>query len=169
MGNLDKIIGQINKKIPGSAMKLSDMPYKNAPRVPTGSFSLDIALGGGLVEGSIVEFFGEPSTGKSLAALKVIGEAQKLGKKTAYIDLEGNLDTLWAKKVGVNPDELLLLRPKTDIEALDNLIALVSSRELGVLVLDSVAGLVPKEETEESVEKQSMGVIARQMSKARRR
>lgn len=168
MGNLERIVGQINKKIPGSAMRLSDMPYKNAPRISTGSFALDIALGGGLVEGSIVELFGEPSTAKSYSALKVIAEVQKLDGKAAYIDVEGALDVAWATKVGINPKELVYCRPKDDIEALDNLIALVSSRELGVIVLDSVASLVPKVETEESVEKQTMGVIARQMSKTMR-
>lgn len=168
VGNLDKIIAQINKKLPGSATKLSDMPYKNAPRISTGSFALDIALGGGLVEGSIVEVFGEASTAKSLIALKTISEAQKLEKKTVYIDLEGSLDKNWATKVGVDPNKLILLRPRTDVEALDNLISVVSSRETGIVVLDSIAALVPKVETEESVEKQTMGVIARQMSKTMR-
>ena len=168
MGNLEKIISQINKKMPGSVMNLSDMPYTDAPRVSTGSFSVDTAIGGGLVEGSIVEFYGENSTGKSALALATVAEIQKLGRKAAYIDLEGALTPKWAKKLGVNPEELIILRPKDDIEALDNLLALVSSRELGVVILDSIAALVPKVETEESVEKQTMGVIARQMSKTMR-
>lgn len=162
---LDKIIGEYNKKSKGSIITLEEMPHQIVPRVSTGSFSLDTATGGGLPYGAIVEFFGEESTGKSLLALKTIVEAQKQGKKCVYIDLEGSITLNWAKKVGVDPKLLYIARPKTAEEALDMVDDLAGSGKAGVIVVDSVAALVPVVETENDLEKQQMGTAAKLMSK----
>ena len=103
LDELDKIIGEYNKKSKGSIIKLEDTANQIIPRVPTGSFSLDIATGGGFPYGSIVEFYGEESTGKSLLALKTIVEAQKQGKRCIYIDLDGYITIDGSVKVGVDP------------------------------------------------------------------
>ena len=166
MGRLQDIIKQYNKDLAGSIIKLSDSPYQGVQRASMGSFSLDIATGGGLPCSSIIELFGEESTGKSLVCLKTIAMVQKkFDKDCVYIDLEGALTKDWAEKVGVNPDKLHIARPKTAEKALDMVIDLVSSREVGVIVVDSVAALCPIVETEHSLEDQQMGVAARLMSK----
>ena len=165
MDELDKIIGAYNKKSKGTIIKLDETPSEGVPRVGTGSFSLDIATGGGFPYGTIVEFFGEESTGKSLLALKTIIEAQKEGRKCFYIDLEGSITLKWAIKVGVDPKLLYIARPKTAEEALDMVNALAGSGEAGVIVVDSVAALVPNTESENDLEKQQMGLAARLMSK----
>ena len=105
MGELEKIINSLNRKIPGSVMKLGEKAYQQVPRVSTGSFALDTEIGGGWEESSIVEVIGELSTGKSYLALKAIAEIQKLGRSAAYVNLE-TLDTQWAKKLGVDIDNL---------------------------------------------------------------
>jgi len=162
---LDKIIGEYNKKSKGAIIPLSETANQNMPRVPTGSFSLDIATGGGFPFGTIVEFYGEESTGKSLLALKTIVEAQKQGKKCVYVDLEGSIDIGWATKVGVDPKLLYIARPKTAEDALDMVDDLAGSKGVGVIVVDSVAALVPEVETENDIEKQQMGTAAKLMSK----
>jgi len=169
MGKLQEYINKYNKDLAGSIIKLSDSPYTGIERASTGSFSCDIATGGGLPCSSIIELFGEESTGKSLLSLKTIATVQKkFDKDCVYIDLEGALTKEWATKVGVNPEKLYIVRPKTAEKALDTLIDLVSSREAGVIVVDSVAALCPIVETEESLEKNQMGVAARLMSKTLR-
>lgn len=168
MGKLEDIIKQHNKDLAGSIVKLSDCPFKQAPRVSTGSFSLDIATGGGFPYGSIIEFYGEESTGKSLLALKCIRESQLQGFNCVYIDLEGSITEEWAVKVGVNPDMLYIARPKTAEDALDLMNDLASSGEVGIIVVDSIAALVPVVETESSLKDQQMGVAARLMSKSLR-
>ena len=168
MGELAKIIGKHNKKLKGSIVKLSDCPFKKTPRVSTGSFALDMATGGGFTYGSTIELYGEESTGKSLIGLTTIVEAQKQGKECVYIDLEGTLEEAWATKVGVDPKKLWIMRPKTAEDALDTLMDLVSSGEVGVIVIDSVAAMCPMVETENSLEDQQMGVHARLMSKTLR-
>lgn len=162
---LDKIIGEYNKKSKGSIIKLEDTANQIVPRVPTGSFSLDIATGGGFPYGSVVEFYGEESTGKSLLALKTIVEAQKQGRKCIYIDLESSISIGWASKLGVDPKLLYIARPKTAEEALDMVDDLAGSGNVGVIVVDSVAALVPVVETENDLEKQQMGTAAKLMSK----
>lgn len=169
MGELEKIINQYNKKISGSIVKLSDCPYKEIPRVGTGSFALDIGTGGGIPYGSVVEVYGEESTGKSLLALKTIIESQKKGFKCVYIDFEGSITIKWAVKVGVDPDMLYISRPKTAEAGLQLMDDLVSSGEVGVIVIDSVAALCPAVEVEEEVGKQTMGLAARLMSKSLRK
>jgi len=169
MGKLQKIINQYNKDLEGSIIKLSDSPYKGVQRASTGSFSLDVATGGGLPCSSIIELFGEESTGKSLVCLKTIAKVQKkFNKDCIYIDLENTLTLEWAVKVGVNPEKLFIVRPKTAEKALDMLLDFVSSGEVGVIVIDSVAALCPIIETEKSLEDQQMGVAARLMSKTMR-
>ena len=169
MGKLQDIINKYNKELEGSIIKLSDSPYQGIQRASTGSFSLDIGTGGGLPCSSIIEIFGEESTGKSLISLKTIAMVQKkFDKECVYIDLEGALTKDWANKNGVNSEKLRIARPKTAEKALDMLVDLVSSREVGVIVVDSVAALCPVVETEESLEKQQMGVAARLMSKTMR-
>jgi len=169
MGKLQEFINKYNKELAGSIIKLSDSPYNGIERASTGSFSCDIATGGGLPCSSVVELFGEESTGKSLLTLKTIAAVQKkFGKDCVYIDLEGALTKEWATKVGVNPEKLYIVRPKTAEKALDTLVDLVSSNEVRVIVVDSVAALCPIVETEESLEKNQMGVAARLMSKTLR-
>ena len=165
MDELEKIIGEYNKKSKGSIIPLNETPNQAMPRVPTGSFSLDIATGGGFPYGSIVELYGEESTGKSLLALKTIVEAQKQGRKCIYIDLEGSITLKWATKLGVDPTLLYIARPKTAEEALDMVDDLAGSGNVGVIVVDSVAALVPIVETENDLEKQQMGTAAKLMSK----
>ena len=169
MDELDKIIGEYNKKSKGTIIPLSETPNRIIPRVPTGSFSLDIATGGGFPHGSIVEFYGEESTGKSLLALKTIIEAQKQGKRCIYIDLEGSITPAWAEKVGVDSTLLMIAQPKTAEKALGMVEKLAGSGKAGVIVIDSVAALVPEVEAENEIEKMQMGTAAKLMSKHLRR
>lgn len=170
MGKLEDYINRYNKDLSGSIIRLSDVPHKGIKRVSTGSFALDIALGGGLPCASIIETFGEESTGKSLLALKTIAMIQKkFDKNCVYIDLENALTKEWAEKNGVNTEKLHIARPKTAEKALDMVVDLASTREAGVIVVDSVAALCPMVETEEKNDKQQMGVTARLMSKNMRK
>lgn len=169
MDELDKIIGEYNKKDEGTIIRLDEIPHQIINRMPTGSFSLDIAAGGGLPYGSIIEFFGEESTGKSLLALKTIVEAQKQGKRCVYIDLEGSITLKWTIKVGVDPKLLYIARPKTAEEALGMVEKLAGTKTPGVVVVDSVAALVPKVEEESEIENMQMGTAAKLMSKHLRR
>jgi recombination protein RecA len=169
MSDLQKLIGEYNKKNKGSIIKLSEVPVKKLNRTSTGSFSLDIATGGGFPGGSVVEFFGEESTGKSLLAFKAIVEAQKLGKQCIYIDLEGSVTYEWAEKLGVDSSLLLIARPETAEEALGMVEKFAGTLEVGIIVVDSVAALVPSVESENEIEKQQMGTAAKLMSKHLRR
>ena len=168
MGELKRIIGELNKKNPGSVMKLGEKAYQRVPRVSTGSFALDIEIGGGWEESSIVEITGEFSTGKSYLALKAIAEVQKLGRPAAYINLE-TLDTQWAKKLGVDVDNLYIAQPNSAEEAIDVLTSLISSRELGIIVCDSIASLVPQIEIESDASEQQRGVAAKLCNKMSRK
>ena len=169
MDELDKIIGEYNKKSKGAIIPLSETPNQIIPRISTGSFSLDIATGGGYPYGTIVELYGEESTAKSLICLKTIIEAQKEGKRCIYIDLEGSITLQWAIKVGVDPKLLLIARPDTAEEALGMVEKLAGSKQVGVIVIDSVAALVPVVEADSEIEKQQMGTAAKLMSKHLRR
>lgn len=165
MGELAKVIASLNKKVPGSVLKLGEKAYQEVPRVSTGSFAMDVEIGGGIPENSIIEVFGELSTGKSFLALKTIAEVQKLGRTAAFVDLENSLDIAWAKKLGVNVDDLLISQPSSAEQAVDVVSSLLNSRELGILVLDSIASMVPLVEIESSAEDQQMGVAARLVNK----
>lgn len=155
----------------GSIMKLGEASAKlNIEVVPTGSLALDIALGvGGLPRGRVVEIFGPESSGKTTVALHVIAEAQKLGGVAAFVDAEHALDPLYAKNLGVDIENLLVSQPDTGEQALEITEALVRSGAVDVIVIDSVAALVPRAEIEGEMGDAHVGLQARLMSQALRK
>ncbi len=169
--NIDKLLKVLQNKFgEGAVMKLGNKKQVDVATIPTGSFSLDLALGvGGLPKGRIVEIFGAEGGGKSTLALHVIAEAQKQGGKAAYIDAEHSLDTDYSKKLGVKIDELLLSQPDSGEEALNILESLVRSGMIDVIVIDSVAALTPRAEIEGEMGAQFIGLQARMMSQALRK
>ena len=170
----DKILEQVMKDIEkqfgvGSIMKLGEEEHKNVDVEPSGSLSLDIAIGvGGLPKGRIIEIFGPESSGKTTLALHAIAEVQKHGGKAAFIDAEHALDPVYAKKLGVNINDLLLSQPDTGEQALDICKALVQSEAVNIIVIDSVAALVPQAELEGDIGDSHVGLQARMMSQALR-
>jgi recombination protein RecA len=169
---LELAIAQIEKNFGiGAIMKLGGRPpAENVPVIPTGSLSLDIALGiGGIPRGRVIEIFGPESSGKTTLTLQIVAEAQKKGGIAAFIDAEHALDLNYAKKIGVNVDELLVSQPGTGEEALEIADSLVRSGSVDVLVIDSVAALVPKAEIEGDMGDAHMGLQARLMSQALRK
>lgn len=153
----------------GSIMKLGDAGYANIPGISTGSLSLDVALGGrGLPRGRVVEIYGHESSGKTTIALHAVANAQKEGGVAAYIDAEHALDPTWAKRVGVDLESLLVSQPAFGEEALRIAEMLVRSNAVDIVVIDSVAALVPKNETENEIGHPSVGLQARLMSQALR-
>ena len=171
MRALEAALGQIEKQFgKGSIMKLGDFQAMNVDAIPTGALSLDIALGiGGIPRGRIVEVYGPESSGKTTLALHMIAEAQKLGGEAAFIDAEHALDPTYAKKLGVNTDELIVSQPDTGEQALEIAEALVRSGALDVIVIDSVAALVPKAEIDGDMGDAHVGLQARLMSQALRK
>ena len=170
--SLELAIGQIEKAFgKGSVMKLGqNETIDNIKAISTGSLSLDIALGiGGLPSGRIVEIFGPESSGKTTLALHVLAESQKAGGTCAFIDAEHALDTVYAQKLGVNIDELLISQPDAGEQALEIADTLVRSSAIDVLVIDSVAALTPRAELEGEMGDQHMGLHARLMSQALRK
>ena len=154
----------------GSIMKLGDKPSVSVESIPTGSLDLDIALGiGGIPRGRIIEIYGPESSGKTTLAQHIVAECQKKGGIAAFIDAEHALDPVYAKNLGVNINELLLSQPDTGEQALDITEELVRSGAVDIIVVDSVAALVPKAEIDGSMEDQQMGLQARLMSKALRK
>ena len=154
----------------GSIMKLGDRPSVSMECIPTGALSLDIALGiGGVPRGRIIEIYGPESSGKTTLAQHIVAECQKKGGIAAFIDAEHALDPEYAKNLGVNVDELLISQPDTGEQALEIAEELVRSAAVDVVVVDSVAALVPKEEIEGAMEDKQMGLQARLMSKALRK
>ena len=147
---LDVAMSQIEQTYgKGSIMKLGQRTVMDVEAISTGSLSLDVALGiGGLPKGRIVEIYGPESSGKTNLALHVIAEAQKKGENCAFIDAEHALDPAYAKKLGVNIDELIISQPDTGEQALEITDSLVRSKAISVLVVDSVAALTPKAEIE---------------------
>lgn len=168
---LEMALLQIEKQFgKGSIMRLGSEIRANIGVIPTGALSLDIALGvGGLPKGRIIEVFGPESSGKTTVALHVIAEAQKTGGFAAFIDAEHALDPVYAKKLGVNIDELLVSQPDTGEQALEIAEALVRSGAIDVLVVDSVAALVPRAEIEGEMGDMHVGLQARLMSQAMRK
>ena len=167
---LDELLTNLQDKFgEGAIMKLGDASKINVPTISTGSFSLDLALGGGLPRGRIVEIFGPEGSGKTTLALTVIAEAQKEGGKAAFIDAEHALDPSYAKKLGVKIDELLISQPDNGEEALNILENLVRSGIISIIVVDSVAALTPKAEIEGEMGAQFIGLQARLMSQALRK
>ena len=168
---LDVAMSQIEQTYgKGSIMKLGQRGAMDVESISTGSLSLDVALGiGGLPKGRIVEIYGPESSGKTTLALHVIAEAQKNGDSCAFIDAEHALDPAYAKKLGVNTDELLISQPDTGEQALEITDSLVRSKAISVLVVDSVAALVPRAEIEGEMGDSHMGLQARLMSQALRK
>ena len=147
---LEAALGQIEKQFgKGAVMKLGENAQMNIDVIPTGALSLDIALGiGGVPRGRIVEVFGPESSGKTTVALHMIAEAQKMGGEAAFIDAEHALDPVYAKHLGVDIDNLIVSQPDTGEQALEIAEALVRSGAIDILVVDSVAALVPKAEVD---------------------
>lgn len=168
---LDSAIMQIEKQFgKGSIMRLGDDSKVQIPSIPTGSLELDIALGiGGIPRGRVVEIYGPESSGKTTLTLHVVAQAQKTGGVAAFVDAEHALDPIYAKKLGVNTDDLLVSQPDTGEEALEIVEALVRSGAIDVIVVDSVAALVPKAEIEGDMGDAHMGLQARLMSQALRK
>ncbi|MCY7562666.1 recombinase RecA [Paenibacillus macerans] len=162
---------QIEKQFgKGSIMKLGESTHMQVEIVPSGSIALDIALGtGGLPRGRIIEVYGPESSGKTTVALHAIAEVQKIGGQAAFIDAEHALDPSYASKLGVNIDELLLSQPDTGEQALEIAEALVRSGAVDIIVIDSVAALVPKAEIEGEMGDSHVGLQARLMSQALRK
>ncbi len=154
----------------GAIMKLGDKPSVSVETIPTGALALDVALGvGGIPRGRIIEIYGPESSGKTTLAQHIVAECQKQGGIAAFVDAEHALDPEYARNLGVNVDELLISQPDTGEQALDITEELVRSGAVDVIVVDSVAALVPKAEIEGSMEDQQMGLQARLMSKALRK
>ncbi len=154
----------------GSVMKLGDVSRVSVDAVPTGSLSLDLALGvGGLPKGRIIEIFGPESSGKTTLALNVVAQAQKKGGRAAFIDAEHAMDPVYAERIGVKTKELLVSQPDNGEEALNILESLVRSGIIDVVVVDSVAALTPRVEIEGEMGAQYMGLQARMMSQALRK
>jgi len=168
---LEAAVTQIERAFgKGSIMRLGQREVVEADVVPTGSISLDIALGiGGLPRGRVVEIYGPESSGKTTLALHALAEAQKLGGTCAFIDAEHALDPIYANKLGVNTNELLLSQPDTGEQALEIADTLVRSAAFDVLVIDSVAALVPRSELEGEMGDHHVGLQARLMSQALRK
>jgi recombination protein RecA len=168
---LDAALAQIDRAFgKGSVMKLGSKETMQIDTIPTGSLGLDIALGiGGLPRGRIIEIYGPESSGKTTLALHVIAEAQKTGGTAAFVDAEHALDPIYAKKLGVNIDDLLVSQPDTGEQALEITDTLVRSNAIDVLVVDSVAALVPRAEIEGEMGDSHVGLQARLMSQALRK
>ena len=164
---IDKIEKDFGK---GAIMKLGDKPAVSVETIPTGALALDVALGvGGIPRGRIIEVYGPESSGKTTLAQHIVAECQKKGGIAAFVDAEHALDPEYARNLGVNIDELLISQPDTGEQALDITEELVRSGAVDIIVVDSVAALVPKAEIEGSMEDQQMGLQARLMSKALRK
>ena len=168
---LDAAMLQIEKSYgKGSVMKLGEKAHMQVESLPTGALSLDYALGiGGLPKGRIIEIYGPESSGKTTVALHVIAEAQARGGEVAFIDAEHALDPQYAKKLGVNIEELIVSQPDTGEQALEIAEMLVRSNAISVIVIDSVAALVPKSEIEGEMGDSHVGLHARLMSQALRK
>ena len=168
---LSAALSQIDKQFgKGSVMRMGDRPVEAVEVIGTGSLMLDIALGiGGLPKGRVVEIYGPESSGKTTLTLQTIAECQKAGGTAAFIDAEHALDPIYAQKLGVNIDELLLSQPDTGEQALEIADMLVRSNAVDIVVIDSVAALTPKAEIEGEMGDQLPGLQARLMSQALRK
>ena len=168
---LDLALGQITKQFgEGAVMKMGEKATMNIESVPTGALALDLALGvGGLPRGRVTEIYGPESSGKSTLATHVVAEAQRNGGICAYIDAEHAMDTVYARAIGVDVDELLISQPDTGEQALEIADTLVRSGAIDVIVIDSVAALTPKAELEGEMGQSHVGLQARLMSQALRK
>ncbi len=168
---LEAALGQIERQFgSGTVMRMGDKKLEKIPAIPTGSLGLDLALGiGGLPRGRVVEIYGPESSGKTTLTLEVIAQCQKLGGTAAFIDAEHALDPIYAEKLGVNVEELLISQPDTGEQALEVADIMVHSGGIEILVIDSVAALVPKAEIEGEMGDSHIGLQARLMSQALRK
>ena len=168
---LQTALAQIDKSFgKGTVMRLGDKPEMNVEAIPTGSLALDAALGiGGVPKGRIIEIYGPESSGKTTLALHILAEAQKQGGEVAFVDAEHALDPVYAAALGVDTDNLLVSQPDTGEQALEITDALVRSGAVDVVVVDSVAALVPKQEIEGEMGDTFVGLQARLMSQALRK
>jgi recombination protein RecA len=169
--SLELAIAQLERQYgTGAVMRLGTSDIQKWPSVPTGALSLDLILGnGGLPLGRVVEIYGPESSGKSTISLSVVAQAQKMGLKCAYIDAEHALDPVYMQALGVDLDDLLLAQPDYGEQALEIADKLIRTGEIGVIVIDSVAALVPKAELEGDMEANQMGLQARMMAKGLRK
>ena len=169
--SLQSALSQIETQFgPGTIMRMGDREVQNIPSISTGSLGLDVALGiGGLPKGRVVEIFGPESSGKTTLALHIVAECQKNGGKAAFIDAENALDPEYAKNLGCNADDLLVSQPDSGEQALDILQKLLETAALDVIVIDSVAALVPKAELDGQIGDVTVGLQARLMSQALRK
>ena len=168
---LDRTLQQIDKTFgKGAIMRMDEDAYLSVPGISTGAISLDLALGGrGIPRGRIVEIFGPESSGKTTLALTVAAQAQKEGGVAAFIDAEHALDPSWARKIGVNVDDLLVSQPDTGEQALEICELLIRSNAVDIIVVDSVAALIPRAEIEGEMGDAAVGLHARLMSQAMRK
>jgi recombination protein RecA len=167
---LDLALSQIEKQFgKGSIMRLGEAHAVSVETIPTGSIGLDLALGGGIPKGRIIEIYGPESSGKTTVCLHAVAEVQKAGGTAAYIDAEHALDPAYAKRLGVNTDNLLISQPDSGEQALEILETLVRSNAVDIVVIDSVAALVPQAEIEGDMGDAQMGLQARLMSQAMRK
>lgn len=168
---LAAVFGAIEKQYgKGTIMKLGEAPHVDVDAIPTGALTLDMALGvGGIPKGRVIEIYGPESSGKTTVALHVVAEAQRRGGEAAFIDAEHALDPVYAKNLGVDIDNLIVSQPDTGEQALEIAEALVRSGALDVVVIDSVAALVPKAEIEGEMGGAHVGLLARLMSQALRK
>jgi recombination protein RecA len=169
--NLKEILEEIKQRFgEGAIMKLKEVHPVNVDVIPTGSFSLDLALGvGGVPRGRVIEIYGPESSGKTTLALHILAEAQKQGGVGAFIDAEHALDPDYARKIGVNVEELLISQPDSGEQALQIVETLIRSEEVDVVVVDSVAALAPQAEIEGEMGEFQIGLQARMMSQALRK
>ena len=169
--NLEAVLADIEKQFgKGAVMRLGDNPHMKLDVVSSGCLSLDIALGiGGYPKGRIIEIYGPESSGKTTFALQAIAEVQKAGGRAAFIDAEHALDPVYAKRLGVNTNELILSQPDTGEQALEICEALVRSEAVSIIVIDSVAALVPQAEIDGEMGDSHVGLQARLMSQALRK
>ncbi|KKU79484.1 MAG: recA protein [Candidatus Peregrinibacteria bacterium GW2011_GWA2_47_7] len=167
---LDLALAQIEKNFgKGSIMKMGESKHLPIEVIPTGSISLDIALGGGIPRGRVVEIYGPESSGKTTLTLHIIAEVQKRGGQAAFIDAEHAMDPEYARRIGVDVDNLLVSQPDSGEQALDITETLVRSNAVDVIVIDSVAALTPRAEIEGDMGESHMGLHARLMSQALRK
>ena len=166
--NLDSAMNEINERFgEGAIMKLRDANKVDVDVIPTGSIAMDAALGvGGMPRGRIIEIYGAESSGKTTLCLHIVAEAQKKGGVCAYIDAEHAMDPDYAKRLGVNTNDLLISQPSSGEQALQIVEALVKSENVDVIVVDSVAALTPLKEIEGEIGDQHMALQARMMSQA---
>ncbi|MBT7483665.1 recombinase RecA [Candidatus Peregrinibacteria bacterium] len=167
---IELALSQIEKNFgKGAIMRMGEFKSIEVETIPTGSLSLDLALGGGIPKGRVIEIYGPESSGKTTLALHVIAEAQKQGGQAAFVDAEHALDPLYARKIGVDTDNLLISQPDNGEQALEITETLVRSNAVDIIVVDSVAALTPRAEIEGEMGDSHMGLQARLMSQALRK